>query len=88
MKLKHLLNNLSDLMDADHREQIRRYDEMKKVLKKLKKKRDELRDKLESAEDEEAEHIRERLEILVAQRTKGIAALKEIKAARDKKKSD
>lgn len=87
MKLKNLLDSLSHLLDADRREQVRKYDDMKKVLKKLKKKRNELREELETAQGEEAEKIRQRLDILVSQRRKGIAALKEIKSLREKEKS-
>ncbi|KAA3625902.1 MAG: hypothetical protein DWQ08_08725 [Proteobacteria bacterium] len=86
MKLKKLLLALSELVDADRREQVRNYEEMKKILKKLKKKRDHMIEDLEHAEAEESERIRERLEILVSQRKKGIEALKEIKRARDHKK--
>jgi DNA gyrase/topoisomerase IV subunit A len=84
MKVKKLLKSLSELMDSDRREQIRHYDEMKKVLKKLKKKRDELREELEQADEGSREKIAQRLEIIVAQRRKGIALIKELKPARHK----
>lgn len=87
MKVKNLLKSISELLDADRREQLRNYDEMKKILKKLKKKSDKLQRELEESEGEAREKILRQLEILTSQRKKGIDALREIKALRDRKES-
>jgi vacuolar-type H+-ATPase subunit D/Vma8 len=88
MKLKKLLKSLSDLLDADQREQVRNYGELKTLLKKLKKKRDQLQKEfrdLDSAESDKREKIARQLSIIAEKRKKGIASLKAIKAARGKK---
>ncbi|MCZ7597506.1 MAG: hypothetical protein M5U09_06870 [Gammaproteobacteria bacterium] len=83
MKLAKLIDTLTTLLNADRREQLRRYDEMKTVLRKLRRKRNELLDELELAEGEEREMIQRRLDIVVAERARGIAILRDLKKARD-----
>ncbi len=87
MKVKKLLETLADLLDADRREQLQRYDDIKAVMKKLRRKRDQLLDELETADDPERGEILRRLEILVEERRKGITALRELKQAREERGS-
>ncbi|MBL4865477.1 MAG: hypothetical protein JKY67_03775 [Pseudomonadales bacterium] len=83
MKLKKALRKLSQYMDADQREQLAQYDSIKKVLKKLKSKRNQLREKIELIEDdEERQQIQNKLDIVNAQRKKGVKLLKELKLIR------
>ncbi len=86
MKLKKLLGNLSDLLDVDRREQLKRYDDIKAALKKLKKKRNELRHELKTADDEKRGKILKKLEIVAAQRRKGVDLLKELKSERKRER--
>lgn len=83
MKLDKLIETLANLLNAERREQLRRHEEMKTVLRKLRKKRNELLDELEQAEGEEREKIQRRLDIVIAERARGIAILRELKKARD-----
>ncbi len=83
MKLAKLIDTLTTLLNADRREQLRRYDEMKTVLRKLRRKRNELLDELEQAQGEEREKIQRRLDVVIAERARGIAILRELKKARD-----
>ena len=83
MKLKKALRKLSQYLDADQREQLAQYDSIKKVLKKLKSKRNQLREKIELIEDdEERQQIQNKLDIVNAQRKKGVKLLKELKLIR------
>ncbi len=88
MKVKKLLETLSGLLDSDRREQLKRYDDIKEVMKKLKRKRDQLLDELESADESERDEILQRLDILVGERRKGIAVLRELKQVREGRKED
>ena len=84
MKLKKALNKLSDYLNAQKREQLEEYDSIKKVLKKLKKKRDHLREQIDKSDDEfERERLQKKLDVLTAQRQKGLQLLKDLKTARD-----
>lgn len=82
MKLKKALAKLSAYLSAKQREQLEERDSIKKVLKKLKTKRDHLRKRLDDIDDE-AEHARleKKLEVVTAQRQKGLQALKALKSA-------
>jgi len=83
MKLKKALNKLSDYLNAQKREQLEEYDSIKEVLKKLKKKRGHLRKKIDDTDDPlEREQLQKKLDVLTAQRQKGLQLLKELKAAR------
>jgi hypothetical protein len=88
MKVKKLLETLSGLLDSDRREQLKRYDDIKEVMKKLKRKRDQLLDELESADESARDEILQRLDIVVGERRKGIALLRELKQVREGRKED
>lgn len=80
MKLKKLVRKLSGYLDADRREQLEQYDSIKKVLKKLKKKNDKLREAIETTDDEaEREALQKKLDVIAAQRQKGLQLLRQLK---------
>ena len=83
MKLKKALNNLSFFLSAQQREQLEEYDSIKKVLKRLKQKRDHLRKRLDKSDNpNERKQLQKKLDVLTAQRQKGVKLLKELKAVR------
>ena len=83
MKLKKALAKLSAYLSAKQREQLEERDSIKKVLKALKKKRDHLRERLEHSDNKtEQAHLQKKLEVITAQRQKGLQALKELKSER------
>ena len=86
MKLKKVLNRLSKYLDAERREQLEEYESIKQVLKKLKTKRDNLAEKINFENDDILrEKLQGKLDVVNAQRRKGLKLLKELKLARDKK---
>jgi hypothetical protein len=85
VKVKKLLVQLGDYLNAERRAQIAKYDSIKKILVKLKKKTNFLKGRLERESDETLqESLRQEIGVITAQRKKGLAILKEIKAARKK----
>ena len=79
MKRKKLLNILDRLLDMGGRKQREHRDELKMVLKKLKKKKKELQQEMSKEEDErKLNRLGKELEIVDAQRLKGLKALKEL----------
>ena len=83
MKLKKALQKLSFYLDAKQREQLKEYDSIKDLLKKLKKKRDHLREQIDKAKDaSERQQLQKKLDVLTAQRQKGVKLLKTLKEAR------
>ena len=71
------MKKLSDLLGSDEQERKKRNKELKTVLKKLKAKEKELREKCKSITDaEEREQTEKEIDILHAQRKKGISLLK------------
>lgn len=89
MKLKKALEKLSQFLDADQREQLAQYDSIKKVLKKLKEKRNRLKEKIKLADNvEERKKLQSKLDIVNAQRKKGVKLMKELKQIRKEKKPD
>ncbi len=84
MKTKKLLRRIGILLSADQRAQIEKYDSLEKVLEKLKKKEVALRQKLEGEEGKrEQREIVRKLEVVEAQRKKGVKLRKEIERLRD-----
>ena len=82
MKLKKALNKLAYYVNAEKRDQLAEYDSIKKVLKKLKKKRDQLREEIDKCDDlAEREQLQKKLDVLTAQRQKGLQLLKGLKTA-------
>ena len=82
MKASKLLEQLKDYLDSERRAQIAKSDSIKVVLKKLKKKANSLKARLnEEADDAVREQLKREIEVITAQRKKGISLLKEIKKA-------
>jgi ribosomal protein L5 len=83
MKAKKLLNKLKDILSDERKAQLTRYSSLKKVLKSLRNEKIRLEMKLAEARNEEdREEIASRLEIISAQRKKGLQLLKELKKER------
>jgi len=85
MKANKLLEKLKDYLGAERRAQLAKYDSIKRVLKKLKKKENALKDKLKKEHDGKANNqLKKEMDVLSAQRKKGVKMLKELKEARKK----
>ena len=75
-----MLARVQDFLDAEERERRAERADMKKLLAKLKKKEKDLKEEMATAEDEaDRAALRVRLEVLHAQRRKGVSALKALK---------
>lgn len=82
MKSKTLLARLSAFLNADEAAQQREVKAVKKILKALKDKETALKRRLqESADEEERAALQTKLEVLYAQRRKGIERVKALKTA-------
>lgn len=78
MKQKKLLEKLKIFFDSDAREREKQKSDVKDILKKLKKKEHHLKNKLEEEGDEEKRNrIQQKIDIVHAQRQKGIKIVKE-----------
>ena len=85
MKANKLLEKLKDYLGAERRAQFAKYDSIKGVLKKLKKKENVLKNKLKKEHDEKAiNQLKKEMDVLSAQRKKGMKMLKELKEAKRK----
>jgi len=85
MKATKLLEKLKNYMGAERRAQLAKYDSIKRVLKKLKKKENALKDKLKKEQDESTlKQLKKEMDVLSAQRNKGVKMLKTLKEARKK----
>jgi hypothetical protein len=84
MKTAELLNKLRDILSAERKAQIKKYDSLKKVLKSLRVEKRRLKEELTAARDEEErQEIESRLTVVSKQRKKGLKVLKELKKERD-----
>jgi hypothetical protein len=84
MKTKKLLHKIKELLSADQRAQIAKYDSLEKVLQKLEAKQAKFREKLKVEGDEERQReILLKLEVIEAQRKKGVKLKQEIEKLRD-----
>lgn len=83
MKTRKLLEKLAHFMDTDRNVQTEELATIREVLKKLKKKEHKLREKLEAnpGEEERAE-LQGKLDVVHAQRIKGLERVKEIRDSR------
>lgn len=82
MKRKRLLKTLGDLLDMEGRKQRKHRDELKALLKKLKKKEVELKAKMQLEKNErKRKRLGKELEIIKAQRTKGVMTLRGLKVS-------
>jgi cytoplasmic iron level regulating protein YaaA (DUF328/UPF0246 family) len=80
MKTRKLLARLADFLDADRAAQQAEIESIRKVLKKLKEKERNLRDKLdEETEPEERKAIAAKLDVVYAQRRKGLERVRAIR---------
>jgi hypothetical protein len=81
MKRKKLLRKLADILGTEGRKQRKHSDELKALLRKLKKKEVELEIEMRREKDERKQkRLGKELEIVKAQRAKGVKTLKEIEA--------
>ena len=79
MPVKKLLQKLQVFFDADERQKKAQKREIKKVLKKLKAKEKKIQAKLEQSHDPElCGALQKELDIIYAQRKKGIKIIKEL----------
>ena len=86
MRIKQLLDKLSEILDEDRKVQVEKYKSLKKVLKALRNEKTGLEKTLENTENEEIRHqIESRLKIVSAQRKKGLKVLKDLKKEREGK---
>jgi len=84
---KKLLKKLQDFFDADQREKERHVGDIKRILKKLKEKERKLQKDFEvCGTGGQSEELKQELDIVYAQRMKGVKIVKEIKA-KDKDKN-
>jgi predicted nucleic acid-binding Zn-ribbon protein len=82
MKRKKLLKSLARLLDMEGRKQRKHRDELKALLKELKKKKVELEQKMLHEKDErKLNRLGKELEIINAQRLKGLKALQDLMEA-------
>jgi FtsZ-binding cell division protein ZapB len=86
MKLKKLLEKVEKFLSADRDTQAVERKSVRELLKKLKDKERSLRKQLDDSRDsEERDSLKTRLEVVHAQRKKGV---ERIRALRKKKKAD
>lgn len=83
MNIIKLLDKLKNYLDADRREQIAEYDSVKRILKKLKKKESALKEQLKTEQNEEViSQLQREIDVIFAQREKGINLQKSLKEAK------
>ena len=86
MRIKQLLDKLSEILDEERQAQLEKYKSLKKVLKALREEKSDLEVSLEKTRDEEIRHnIESRLKVVSAQRKKGLKLLKDLKRERKEK---
>ena len=77
MKLKKQLSLLQQLVNSDLREKLKHRKKLHHLLTRMKKKEKQLKAALEAETDpERSNRLRQEIEVLHAQRKKGIATLK------------
>lgn len=90
MKLKKLMERVSDFLNADTRTQMDEIKSIRKVLKELKSKERNLKETLEAPPKkmtpDELDELKIQLNVIYAQRKKGIERVKEIKCLLKEKK--
>ena len=79
MKTPKLLKKVENYLSADKKKQRKQMDSIKEILKKLKKKKHILKDKLAKEKNKKSrKRIQTDLDIIYAQRKKGLKALKKL----------
>jgi hypothetical protein len=84
MKRKKLLRKIKSLLNADQRAQIKKFDSLEKVLQKLESKEADFHEKLKQEKSKaRREELHRKLEVIQAQRKKGVRLKTEIEKLRD-----
>ncbi len=84
MKRKKLLRKIKELLSADQRAQVAKYDSLEKVLGQLAAKEVTFRERLDAEDDKERRReILRKIEVIDAQRRKGEKLKEEIRELRD-----
>lgn len=79
MKLNKLIKELQEFLDADFRKRQKHRDDMKQLLRKIKAKEKKLAARALTEFDEvELERLHKEIDMVHAQRKKGITALKDL----------
>lgn len=79
MKLSKIMKKVQEFLDADSREKKENRKDMKILLQKLKSKEKSLAEKaLTEFDEEKSKRLRKEIDMVHAQRKKGISALKEM----------
>jgi uncharacterized secreted protein with C-terminal beta-propeller domain len=79
MKLKKQIRKLQDLLNAETREKLKHRDDLRTLLKKMKKKEVSLSERVEiEINHEKRDRLVKEIDMLHAQRKKGVLALKEL----------
>lgn len=84
MSVKKLLGRLSQFLDEDSKTQLEEIRSIRKVLKELKAKEHVLREKLaikQQQDPEDAEALQLKLDVIYAQRRKGVERVQALKHA-------
>lgn len=80
MKLNRILSKLNDILDDDRRAQLQEIEALKVSIKRLKNKYKEFEGQCESEVDEKKKaKLQEKINIIRAQRKKGLKLLKSLK---------
>lgn len=80
MKTSKLLKRTEELLSAKKSKQRKRVDSLKELLDNLKKKKRKLKENLQAESDhDEQKRLRKELEVIRAQRQKGLKLLKDLK---------
>jgi hypothetical protein len=83
MKRKKLLRKIKSLLNADQRAQIKKFDSLEKVLQKLEGKEANFHERLKQEKSKERrEELLRKLEVIQAQRKKGVRLKAEIEKLR------
>lgn len=86
MKTKKLFGIINDILDADSRAQMNEIKALKSALQKLKVKAKQLSKEAESEKDEaKVKALNDKMEIICAQRKKGLKLLKKLKKEKKEK---
>lgn len=79
MKQKKLLDKLKTFFDADARERDKQKSDIKDILKKLKKRERKLKGKLDAEKNtDKRKRFQQEIDVIYAQRSKGIKLIKEL----------
>jgi hypothetical protein len=86
VKVKKLLDKLTDILSDERHAQMEKYKSLKKVLKALRVEKVKLEKELANTTDPQPRHdIESRLKIISMQRKKGLEVLKGLKKERKQK---